>query len=63
MKDELVKQIQDLTAELGELVVGLEPKTPAEWEAMERMQAAHKQMRGIAIEELIEQPPRAGLTR
>ena len=63
MKTELVKQIQDLTKELGALVVGLEPANPQEWDAMEKMQAAHKQMRSIELDALVEQPPRAGLTK
>lgn len=38
MKNELVKQIQDLTTELGSLVVVIESQNPAEWDAMERLQ-------------------------
>jgi hypothetical protein len=63
MESEIVKEMQDLTAQLGKLVVNLEPKTGAEWDAMEKMQAAHKQLRSIEVEELIERPPRAPLTR
>jgi hypothetical protein len=63
MKAEIIKQIEDLTKELGELVVNLEPTTPQAWDAMERLQAAHKQLRSIDIAELVERPERAEFTR
>jgi hypothetical protein len=63
MEDATVKEIQDMTKQLGELLVTIEPATPADWEAMEKMQAAHKQLRSIDIAELIERPPRAGFTK
>ena len=63
MQAEIVKEIQDLTTQLGNLVVGLEPKIGADWDAMEKLLAAHKQLRNIDIEGLIEKPPRAGFTK
>lgn len=63
MKDETVKEIEDLTKQLAKMIVSIEPATPAEWEAMEKMQAAHKQLRSIDMIELVERPPRAGLTK
>ncbi len=63
MEKEIIEQINKLTKELGEVVVNLEPKNPAEWDAMEKMQAAHKQLRGIDILTLVESPPRAPMTR
>ena len=63
MEANIIKEIQELTAQLGNLVVSVEPKTEAEWDAMEKMQAAHKQLRGIEVVELIEKPPRAGYTK
>ncbi len=63
MKDEIVKELEDITVQLAKLLVTIEPGTPAEWEAMERIQAAHKQLRSIGITELVEREPRAGLTR
>ncbi len=63
MQNETVKEIVDLTSQLGKMLVTIEPKTPSEWDAMEKMQAAHKQLRGIDIAELVEKPPRATMTR
>jgi hypothetical protein len=63
MQSDLIQQLQDLTATLGKMIVSFEPTTPQDWEAMEKMQAAHKQMRSIDIAELIEKPPRAAITR
>jgi hypothetical protein len=59
----IVKKIQEITTTAAEIIVGMEPATPAEWDAMERIQAAHKQLRSIEIAELIDKPPRAGYTK
>jgi hypothetical protein len=59
----MIKEIESITDALGKILVTVEPKTPAEWDAMEKLQAAHKQMRGIEIAELTEKPARATLTR
>ena len=40
MQAEIVKEIQELTTQLGNLVVGLEPKIGADWDAMEKLLAA-----------------------
>jgi hypothetical protein len=63
MKDETVKEIVDLTGQLAKMLVTIEPVTPADWEAMEKMTAAHKQLRSIDIAELAERPERAGFTK
>lgn len=59
----VVKEIQEITTQLAKILVGIEPANPQEWEAMEKMQAAHKQLRSIEIAELVEKPPRAGFTK
>ncbi len=63
MQKEMVDLIVEITGKLARILVTIEPANPAEWEAMEKIQAAHKQMRNIEIAELAEQPPRAVLTR
>jgi hypothetical protein len=63
MQNDLIKQLEDLTKTLGEMIVSFEPANAQGWDAMEKMQAAHKQLRGIDTLELVERPPRAGLTR
>ncbi len=59
----IVKEIQEITTQLAKIIVSIEPANPQEWEAMEKMQAAHKQMRSIEIAELTDKPPRAGFTK
>jgi hypothetical protein len=59
----MVKEIEGITANLGKMLVTIEPETEAEWEAMEKLQAAHKQMRSIEIIDLVEKPARAASTR
>jgi hypothetical protein len=63
MQNETINEIEEITKSLARLLVDIEPKTGAEWDAMERLQAAHKQMRSIEIAELVEQAPRAGFTK
>ena len=38
--------------ELGKLALKIKPQHPAQWEAMEKGMAAHKQLRSIDYEEL-----------
>lgn len=47
MELELVKRLEKVTGELGALVIDVKPKTDAEWEALEKMTIAHKQLRSI----------------
>jgi len=63
MDETIVKEIQTITAELGKMLTTIEPETSSDWEAMEKLQAAHKQMRSIDITDLEEKPARAGFTR
>jgi hypothetical protein len=63
MKTDKVKELQELTTGLAGMIVDMVPETAADWDAMEKMQAAHKQLRGIDITELFEKPPRAGYTK
>jgi hypothetical protein len=63
MESETIEEIKNLTGQLAKLVVSIEPVTPAEWECMEKLQSAHKQLRGIDMTELVEQPKRAEFTR
>lgn len=63
MQKEVVKEIEEITHQVGKLLVTIEPANPSEWDAMERLQAAHKQLRSIDPAELVERPPMAGLTR
>ena len=63
METGTVKEIEDLTSQLAQIVVTAVPKTPADWDALEKLTAAHKQLRSIDILSLVEKPPRAGLTR
>jgi hypothetical protein len=58
-----VKEIQELTEQTAELLLNLKPKTGDEWDAMEKLQAAHKQLRSIDITELVEKEPRAPFTK
>lgn len=63
MERETIKQIEMLTRQLGELVVSLEPQNSQEWNAHDKVTAAHKQMRSIDIMTLAESEPRAPMTR
>lgn len=63
MKQQNITQIQDLTKSMAQMLVEMEPKTAAEWDAMEKLTAAHKQMRSIDITGLVEREPRAPTTR
>ncbi len=63
MDNKTIKGIEETTKTLGELIVSIEPANPHEWDAMEKLQAAHKQLRSIDITELIEEPDRARLTK
>ncbi len=66
MQDEIVKEIkeiEDITDQLAKMLVTIEPVTPVEWDAMEKMTAAHKQLSSIDTAELVEREPRAGMTK
>ena len=63
MQDNLIKQLQEISTTLGKIIISVEPVTHQDWDAMEKMTAAHKQLRGIDMAELVEQPPRAAVTR
>ena len=63
MEKETVEELEKLTTKLANLIVNMEPKLPQEWEAMEKMQAAHKQLRSIDLAELTEREQRASSTR
>ncbi len=63
MKSKHVKDLEGLTKELGEIITDIVPVTPSEWDAMEKMQAAHKQLRSIDISELLPKIERAALTK
>jgi hypothetical protein len=54
MQSDQVKKIEELTKEMGKLVTEIEPRKPAEWDAMEKLTAAHKQLRSIEIADLLD---------
>jgi len=47
MNPEQVNTLNKLTAELGLLVMEVQPTNDGEWEALEKMTTAHKQLRSI----------------
>lgn len=47
MELELIKRLGEVTGELSKLVIDFKPETDAEWEALEKMTTAHKQLRSI----------------
>ncbi len=47
MKPEQVEALNKLTDGLGKLVTDVKPDNDGEWEALEKMTAAHKQLRSI----------------
>ena len=55
MNKEQITQISLLTQEVGNMVKKLEPETSPEWEALEKLTAAHKQLRSIDIQAISQQ--------
>ena len=47
MEIEQINQIKLLREEIGKLVTKIEPDTSPEWECLEKLTAAHKQLRSI----------------
>lgn len=47
-----VKQIQTQTIDLGELITSINPVTPQDWDAFEKLVAAHKSMTKIDTDSL-----------
>ena len=47
MNPDQVKKLNELSNELGKLVTDVKPTNEGEWEALEKMTTAHKQLRGI----------------
>lgn len=52
ISNEKVEDIQELTATLGELIVGLNPETEKEWDAFSKLVDAHKSLRKIETDGL-----------
>ena len=42
-----IEKLNQLQADLGELIVTVNPDNDGEWEALEKMTTAHKQLRSI----------------
>jgi hypothetical protein len=51
---EKVKKIQTNTINLGELIVGMNPVTPKEWDAFNKLVDAHKNLMKIDTSELLQ---------
>jgi len=56
MNPDQVKKLNDLSSELGKLITEVLPKNDGEWEALEKMTTAHKQLRSIDRTPLGQQP-------
>jgi len=54
MQEAQVKKIESIMKDLGDLIKSLEPQKPSEWDAQERLTAAHKQLRSINTSDLME---------
>lgn len=54
MLEEQVKAIKELTSKAGNLVNELKAETEAEWEAVEKLTNAHKQLRSIETGKLLQ---------
>lgn len=54
MLKEHVDQIKELTNKAGNLVNELKAETEAEWEAVEKLTNAHKQLRSIETGKLLQ---------
>lgn len=52
MKQTQVDEMVETRDKLGSIIKGLEPEYDAEWEALEKLTAAHKTLRGIDCAEL-----------
>jgi hypothetical protein len=63
MQQEIVDKIKDITAELAETIDNLKPQNPNEWDAKEALTAAHKQLRKIDADSLVDRERRASTTR
>jgi hypothetical protein len=50
-----IDRIMRLNNEMGELIKEIAPETAAEWDAMEKITAAHKQLRNIDIMSISQQ--------
>jgi len=51
-----VKKIQTQTIDLGELIVSINPVTDKEWDAFEKLVAAHKSLMKIETDALLQLP-------
>jgi hypothetical protein len=63
MDSETIEKIKDLTESLGELVISLEPANKFEWDAHDSLTAAHKALRKIDPDSLVDHERRATSTR
>ncbi|MDD4875858.1 MAG: hypothetical protein PHQ86_01820 [Dehalococcoidales bacterium] len=54
MTDEQIDEIKKLITGTGELLKSLDPKTDEQWDAFQKLTAAHKQMRAIDLTHLVE---------
>jgi len=52
--NEAVKEIQRTTVDIGELIHSLNPITLAEWKAFEKLVDAHKALRNIDTDSLLQ---------
>jgi hypothetical protein len=63
MQQELADRIKDLTRELADTIDELKPRNPDEWDAKEALTAAHKQLRKIDVDSLVDRERRAAITK
>jgi len=63
VQQEIADRIKDLTRELAETIDELKPQNGLEWDAKEALTAAHKQLRKIDADSLVDRERRASTTR
>lgn len=54
MQPKQAEKLGEIRTQLGDLIVKAKPEHTAQWEALEKMTAAHKILRGIDISELLQ---------
>ena len=52
MKQSNIEKLQNVTQELAELIIDTKPRTVREWDALEKMVAAHQKLAKIDTEVL-----------
>ena len=55
-----VEKLVSVRADLGQLVMGINPEGAAEWDCLEKLTSAHKMLRGIDTMELLQLTMRLG---